>query len=281
MRPRRGLYLRDARVFDGDLEAAVTTLINLDRPLVFFDLETTGPEIGTDRIVQFAAVKLLSDSTRRQWQTLVNPKMPIPLGATKVHGLTDEMVKDAPTFDRIASRLYAALEGADLGGYNARRFDVPFLIHEFKRVGFTTDLSTRRIVDPMRIFMLSEPRDLGAAVKRYCGRAHDQAHQAMADTEAALDVFLAQLQEGVVPGDIDAIHRICADGSIDLERKLVWEDDEAVIAFGKNRGKRLRDLAANDRSFLEWMLTPKASFPPDTCAIVRAALQGIFPRRQP
>lgn len=259
----------------------MTTLINLDRPLVFFDLETTGPEIGTDRIVQFAAVKLLSDGTRRLWQTLVNPEMPIPLGATKVHGLTDEMVKDAPTFGRLASRLYAALEGADLGGYNARRFDVPFLIHEFKRVGFATDLHTRRIVDPMRIFMQAEPRDLGAAVKRYCGRDHDQAHQAMADTEAALDVFLAQLQEGIVPGDIDAIHRVCAEGAIDLERKLVWEDDEAVIAFGKNRGKRLRDLAASDRTFLEWMLSPKTSFPEDTKTIIRAALNGTFPTRTP
>lgn len=257
------------------------TGLKLERPLVFFDLETTGPEIGTDRIVQFAAVKLLADGTRRQWQTLVNPGIPIPLGATKVHGITDEMVADAPTFGRRASRLHAALEGADLGGYNARRFDVPFLIHEFKRVGFATDLHTRRIVDPMRIFMQAEPRDLGAAVKRYCGRAHDQAHQAMADTEAALDVFLAQLQAGVVEGDIEKIHRLCAEGAIDLERKLVWDDTEAVIAFGKNRGRKLRELAVDDRSFLEWMLTPKADFPEDTKRIIRAALSGTFPTRTP
>lgn len=255
--------------------------MKLDRPIVFFDLETTGPEVGTDRIVQFAAVKLLADGSRRAWQTLVNPEMPIPVGATKVHGITDDRVKDAPTFGRLASRLLAALEGADLGGYNARRFDVPFLAHEFARVGVKHDLHSRRIVDPMRIYMQAEPRDLRAAVKRYLGREHAGAHDAMADTQAALDVMLAQISLGVVAGDVAKIHRICADGSIDLERKLVWEDDEAVIAFGKNRGKRLRDLAANDRSFLEWMLTPKASFPPDTCAIVRAALQGIFPRRQP
>lgn len=262
------------------------TTLKLERPLVFFDLETTGPEVGVDRIVQFAAVKLApgwvpQSATRKSWQTLVNPEMPIPAGATKVHGITDAMVKDAPTFGRLASRLHAALEGADLGGYNARRFDVPFLIHEFKRVGVKTDLHTRRIVDPMRIFMQAEPRDLGAAVKRYCGRAHEGAHQALADTEAALDVFVAQVQAGVVVGDIDEIHRVCAEGAIDLERKLVWDEDEAIIAFGKNRGVRLRDLAAQDRGFLEWMLSPKAAFPEDTKTIIRAALNGSFPRRTP
>jgi DNA polymerase III subunit epsilon len=253
----------------------------LDRPLVFFDLETTGPEVGSDRIVQIAAVKLLPTGNRRTWSTYVNPEMPIPVGATKIHGITDEMVRQAPTFGRLASRLLAAFEGCDLGGYNARRFDVPFLIHEFKRVGVKTDLSSRRIVDPMRIFMKVAPRDLGAAVRRYLNRDHTSAHDAVADTQAALDVYLAQVARSEVPASIEEAHAICADGAIDLERKLVWADDEAAIAFGKNRGKLLRDLAANDRGFLDWMLTEKAGFPEDTKTIIRAALSGAFPRRTP
>jgi len=254
-------------------------VIALDRPLVFFDLETTGPEIGTDRIVEFAAVKLLPDGSRRSWQTRVNPEMPIPAAATKIHGIADADVKSAPTFGRLASRLLAALEGADLGGYNARRFDVPFLIAEFRRVRMQTDLHARRIVDPMRIFHLREPRDLGAAVKRYCGRELDGAHHAKADTEAALDVFLAQVREGHAPASVEEAHVLCAEGAIDLERKLAWADAEAVIAFGKQRGRSLRELAEQDRGFLEWMLTEKAGFPEDTKTIIRAALSGAFPVR--
>lgn len=249
-------------------------MIALKRPLVFFDLETTGPEKETDRIVQFAALKMMPDGTERRWQTLINPGVPIPEPATEVHGITDAMVATAPSFAALAGKIWSALLDCDLGGYNARRFDVPMLIAEFRRVkGYEAaagELATRAIVDPLRIFMQREPRDLSAAHRFFLGEPLEGAHDAMADTVAAQRVFLAQLERYGLPLDVEAIADLCAEDAVDLERKLVWQDEEIVVAFGKARGKSLTWLFEHDPGFLRWMLDPKNSFPTDVKAIVLA-----------
>lgn len=252
--------------------------LQLKRPLVFFDLETTGPEKETDRIVQFAALKMLPDGTERRWETLINPGCPIPPAATEVHGITDAMVQSAPRFEAVATKLWGALNDADLAGYNARRFDVPMLIAEFSRVkgfeGAGADLAGRAIVDPMRIFHLREPRDLGAAHRFFLGEELAGAHQAMNDVVAAQRVFLAQLERyDDLPADVDSLSEVCAEDAVDLERKLVWHEGEVVIAFGKMRGKSLRWLLDNDQGFLKWMIDPKNSFPADTKNLIRYALE--------
>lgn len=249
-------------------------MIALKRPLVFFDLETTGPEKETDRIVQFAALKMMPDGTERRWQTLINPGVPIPEPATEVHGITDAMVASAPTFAAVAGKIWGALLHCDLAGYNARRFDVPLLIAEYNRLpGYEAcagDLAIRAIVDPMRIFMQREPRDLGAAHRFFLGETLEGAHDAMADTVAAQRVFLAQLERYELPNDVDELSALCAEDAVDLERKLVWKDGEIVVSFGKMRGKSLGWLFENDPGFLRWLLDAKNSFPIDTKTIVAA-----------
>ena len=252
--------------------------LQLKRPLVFFDLETTGPDKETDRIVQFAALKMLPDGSDRRWETLINPGCPIPPAATAVHGITDEMVASAPSFAERAGKIWGALLHCDLAGYNARRFDVPMLIAEYSRLrGYEAacaDLAGRAIVDPMRIYHQREPRDLSAAHQFFLGEKLEDAHQAMNDVVAAQRVFLAQLARyDDLPADVDALSEVCAEDAVDLERKLVWKDGEVVIAFGKMRGKSLRWLLDNDQGFLRWMLEPKNSFPADTKNLIRHALE--------
>lgn len=248
--------------------------LQLKRPLVFFDLETTGPDKEVDRIIQFAALKMLPDGTERRWETLVNPGCPIPPRATEIHGITDAMVAGAMTFAALAGKIWSALLDCDLAGYNARRFDVPMLIAEYRRVkGYEAacaDLASRAIVDPMRIYHQREPRDLGAAHRFFVGEELAGAHQALNDVVATQRVFMAQMERYTdLPADVDSISEICAEDAVDLERKLVWMDGDVVIAFGKQRGRSIWWLLANDPSFLRWMFVA-ADFPDDTKNVIRA-----------
>lgn len=166
--------------------------MKLTRPLVVFDLETTGVSVYTDRIVQMAFVKLLPDGSRKEWQTLVNPGREIPPGASAIHGITDDMVRGAPRFFDLARKVEAGISGCDLAGYNAVRFDWPMLRQEFERVGI--HFSEPIILDAMKVFHRFAPRDLGAAVQTYCGRNHEKAHDALSDARATLDVIEAQVK---------------------------------------------------------------------------------------
>lgn len=179
--------------------------MKLVRPLVVFDLETTGPVPYFDRIVQMAFVKVLPDGSTREWQTLVNPGRRIPASATEVHGITDAMVAEAPRFYDLARKVEAGIAGCDLAGFNAARFDWPCLRAEFNRVGI--EVVEPVLVDAMRIFQRFAPRNLAAAVATYCGRAHEGAHDAMADAKATLDVLRAQVRthEGEMPNTPEAI----------------------------------------------------------------------------
>jgi DNA polymerase III subunit epsilon len=170
-------------------------MLTLTKPIAFIDLETTGVSLSTDRIVEIAIIKILPDQSRVTKRKIINPQMPIPQGATDVHGITNEMVKDAPTFKQVANEVKVFIDGCDLGGYNSNRFDIPILMEEFLRAGLDVDLSTRKMVDVQHIFYSMEPRTLTAAYKFYCQKELVDAHSAEADIAATIDVFVAQLNK--------------------------------------------------------------------------------------
>lgn len=255
--------------------------LRLDRPLVIFDLETTGTDPATDRIVEISALRLEPDGTQAIKTRRLDPERPIPAGATAVHGIGDDDVRGAPTFRQVARSLLDWLAGADLAGFNISRFDVPLLEREFRDCGLDFGIGGRRVLDSMVVFHRKEPRDLCAAVRLYLGREHVAAHSARADVEAAAEVLDAQL------GRYDDLPRTVAElaawtqGSrpdgVDARGKFVWRDGEAVFAFGKHEGVPLRQVAAQAPDYLEWILG--SDFPEDARAIVAGALRGEFPLR--
>ena len=237
--------------------------LSLTKPLVFFDLETTGVDPFTDRIVQLAAIKFIPDGSRSEINWLFNPGMPIPKGASDVHGITDDMVADKPAFGDFAAELSALFDGADFGGYNVKNFDMPLLLTEFDRIGLSLDPEAILVVDAMKIFQVKEPRTLTAAYKKYCGKELVDAHDALADIKASVAVFEGQMTYyDDIPDTVEAIHEFCfpkdPDG-FDADGKLRFVDGELTINFGKNKGKFLKDLAMHDRGYLEWILNSRFS----------------------
>jgi len=251
----------------------------LQRPLVFLDLETTGISPLTDRIVEFAGVKLHPGGRRETLDLRIHPGRPIPPAATEIHGISDADVRDAPPFSEVAARIHEFLSGCDLAGYNAARFDIPLLIEEFRRAGIRFDLEGVRVVDAQVIFHKKEPRTLGAALRFYCGREHESAHRALADVEATIEILDAQLgRYPDVPRDLDRLHDFCNQKNpafVDRFGKFVWIEGEACLNFGPHRSKTLREVAENDPGFLEWIL--RKDFSAEVKGIVGDALQGIFP----
>jgi DNA polymerase-3 subunit epsilon len=253
--------------------------LQLERPLAFFDLETTGTRIGKDRIVQIGIVRLMPDGTRQRYQTLVNPGIPIPPEATAVHGITDLDVALAPTLDAVAREIMDELAGCDLSGFNVLRFDLPFLTEELHRVGYAWNTSNLRVIDVQRIFHKMEPRDLSAALRFYCGKEHAGAHDALADVEATADVLLAQLEHypDKLQGDIGFLGELSGDRqrSPDPAGKLRFDENGAVcLSFGKYAGWPLENIGRNDPGYLQWLMT-KAELPISTLAVMRSALAEI------
>ncbi len=260
--------------------------IVLERPLVVLDTETTGTDWRQDRIVEFAAVKLHPDTRRETFRTLIDPKEPIPRESSAIHGITDESVRGAPTFVETAVEILRFLAGADLGGYNIHRFDLPILKAEFERVGMELPLENVCVVDAQSIFFKREPRDLSAAVRVYCGKDLVGAHGALADSQATLDVLLAQVERYAdLPTNIPdlAVESILDtdDRFVDAERKFVWRHGEAHFNFGSVRGKSLREVSTSEkeRGFLKWILAKE--FSDEVKGIVRDALEGRYPTRDP
>lgn len=249
--------------------------LNLQRPLAFFDLETTGVKVGKDRIVQIAIVRAMPDGARERWECLVNPGVPIPKEASQVHGIHDADVADAPKLQDIAQDILAQLAGCDLCGFNAIRFDVPFLAEELLRVGVAWDTSALRIVDAQRIFHKMEPRDLSAAVKFYLGRSHATAHSALGDVEATMDVLHAQLERYPdLPASVDDLGTLSGDRerSPDAAGKLNYNQaGEICLGFGKYKGWPLEALGRNDPGYLDWLMT-KAELPASTLATMKQVL---------
>lgn len=253
--------------------------LTLERPLAFFDLETTGVRIGRDRIVQIGIVRLLPDGSRTTYQTLVQPEMRIPAEATAVHGITDADVSDAPTLGELAPTVLEQLAGCDLAGFNVLRFDVPFLAEELHRVGATWDHASLRVVDVQRIYHRMEPRNLSAALKYYCGREHEGAHDALADVVATADVLLAQLERypDVLQGSVDFLGELSGDRerSPDAAGKLRYDDrGQICLGFGKYAGWTLENIGRNDPGYLQWLMT-KAELPGSTLAVMKSALADV------
>ncbi|MEM7394562.1 MAG: 3'-5' exonuclease [Verrucomicrobiota bacterium] len=256
--------------------------LHLTRPLAFFDIESTGPNRKTDRIIDLAIVKLMPDGTRESHNFRVNPLIPISEESIQIHGIRDEDVKDAPTFKDVAQDVLTCLDDCDLAGYNIHYFDIPVLEEEFQRIGARFETEGRLVIDAQRIYHKMEPRDLTAALKYYCGEEHEGAHGAMADTEATIKVLEGQLEMYEdVPTDMNELNRFCSLAKpdwIDQQGRLKWNSqNEAVINFGRKQDKLLTDLAVRERGFLEWIV--KGDFPKDTREICQRALNGVFPKR--
>ncbi|MDH3628154.1 MAG: 3'-5' exonuclease [Acidobacteriota bacterium] len=253
--------------------------LKLDRPLIYFDLETTGTNVMRDRIVEIAAKKVMPDGSDEIRSRRVNPECPIPAGASAVHGIYDADVADEPTFRQLAQGLFEFFLGCDLGGFNIVRFDVPILEREFRDCGFDLAVSERRQIDAMRIFHRQEPRDLTAAVRFYLDDDHAGAHAAEADVVATHRVVEAQLEKYAdLPGDVASLDTWIRGGradAVDRSGKFVWKEGEAAFGFGKHQGKSLRDVAASASGYLDWIL--QSDFPEDAKEIVRGARTGKFP----
>ena len=253
--------------------------LRLERPLVFFDLETTGTDPARDKIVEISVLRITTDGERESRTRRVDPGRPIPSGATAVHGIRDEDVRDAPKFRQIARGLVDFLDDADLAGFNIARFDVPLLERELKEAGFDLGLSGRRLVDAMSIYHRKERRDLSAAVKFYLDREHAGAHAAEDDVLAAVDVLDAQLERyDDLPRDVaelDAWIRPVPQDAVDHRGKFVWREGEVTFAFGRHHGRTLREVAKDAPDYLEWILG--TDFPADARELVAGALKGEFP----
>ncbi len=230
--------------------------IQLSKPLAFFDLETTGISLSTDRIVEIAIVKIMPDGTKQIKRKLINPEMPIPAGASAIHGITDDMVKDAPTFRQVANEIKQFLDNADLAGFNSNRFDVPILVEEFLRVGLDFSIDGRKLVDVQRIYHMMEQRTLSAAYKFYCDKPLEDAHSAEADAIATWEVFDAQVNKYSQLGNtVDSIIKVIGEEDIvDFSRRFVKEKGVEVFNFGKHKGKPVTQVFKEELPYYDWMM---------------------------
>lgn len=261
----------------------MTMKLKLERPLAFFDIEATGLNRKTDRIVEIAIVKVWPDGVNETLELRINPQMPIPQVVQQIHGISDADVAESPVFDDVAREIADFLEDCDLSGYNLLYFDIPLLEEEFRRTVIPFSMQGRRVIDVQKIFHKKEPRDLSAAVAFYCDRPHDGAHGAMADALATYDVLLGQFEKyDDLPLDVDALDDYCKpddNNFLDREGKLYWNDDNQVcINFGPHKGRTLRGLVDVDTQFLNWIL--RKDFSREVQDVVRNALAGSFPERK-
>jgi DNA polymerase-3 subunit epsilon len=245
----------------------------LARPLAVIDLETTGVDPRTDRIVEISVLKVVPGEEPVHKTRRVNPGIPIPPEATQLHRITDADVAGEPPFAKLAAGLLKLLEGCDLCGFNIKRFDLPLLTAEFERAGTSFSLAGRAIIDPLEIFHRREPRDLAAAVRFYCGREHIDAHSAAADVLAAVAVLDGILERyDDLPRTLLELHeQFRARGAADAHAKFLELNGQLVFNFGKFQGKSLDEIATNEPTYLQWMLS-ETTFLADTKEIVRAAL---------
>ena len=231
--------------------------LNLKNPLVFFDLETTGVNIVKDRIIEISFVKVCPNGQEICKTRRINPGMPIPPESTAIHGITDEDVKDCPTFKEIAKSLAAQIKGCDLAGYNSNRFDIPLLAEEFIRAGVDIDLNRRKFVDVQTIYHKMEQRTLAAAYNFYCNKDLNNAHTAEADTMATYEVLKAQLDRyPELQNDIDFLSKYSSyNNNVDFAGRMIYNDKgEEVFNFGKYKGQLVTDVLRRDPNYYEWII---------------------------
>jgi len=254
--------------------------IELDRPLVFIDLETTGLSFSEDRIIELAIIKLSPQGDVVEKVRRFNPEIPIPVEATAVHGIHDEDVADEAPFRNRARALHRIMEPCDLAGFNIRRFDLPMLVAEFKRCGIDYDWKHRRIIDMQAIFHREEPRDLSAAARFYLDREHQEAHTALGDIRTTAAVLAAQLERySHLPQDMDGLQKYCDEAMpirTELDKWFETREGELVFRRGKHRGRTLEEIAGQERDYLEWMLGA-SDMDEEVLAVVRNALYPDAP----
>lgn len=236
--------------------------LKLRRPLAFIDLETTGINILADRIVELSVLKVFPDGGEEWMTTRVNPEMPIPKKASSIHGILDADVADSPKFRDIAKKLAAFLEGSDLAGYNANKFDIPVLAEEFLRVNIDFDFRRRRYVDVQVIFHKKEQRTLSAAYLFYCRKELEGAHGAKADTQATFDILKAQLDRySDLENDVEKLADFSSyNNTADFVGRIVFDEDgKEVFNFGKYKGKLVEKVLKDDPSYYSWMMNGEFS----------------------
>lgn len=239
-------------------------MLQLTKPLAFIDLETTGVNLGTDRIIEIAIVKILVDGTRTTKRKLINPGIPIPPASSEIHGITDDMVKEAPSFKQVAQELKQMLDGCDLGGYNSNRFDIPLLMEEFLRAEVDFDMKGRKMLDVQQIFYKMEPRTLGAAYQFYCGKTLEGAHSAAIDASATYEILESQLERYPELGNtIDTVlKQIGEEVIVDFARRFVMENGVEVFNFGKFKGRPVAEVLRTEPQYYDWMM--RGDFPQHT-----------------
>lgn len=273
--------------------------LNLKKPLAFFDLETTGVNVASDRIVEIAILKIFPDGRQERRpdpatgikRLLINPEMPIPLESSLIHGIYDEDVKDVPTFKEISDKLFKFLFDCDLAGFNSNKFDVPILAEEFLRCGIDFSIEDRNLIDVQNIFHLMEQRTLKAGYKFYCHKDMENAHEAMADVQATYDVFLAQLEKykgtliedkagnpyEPVVNDMEKLHEVSQrHRNVDMLGRIVYNDDnEEVFNFGKHKGVSVREVLKREPGYYGWMLN--GDFPLYTKKVLKDIKERVNP----
>lgn len=239
--------------------------LNLTKPLIFFDLETTGTNITHDRIVEISYIKVFPNGEEEEKTIRLNPEMPIPSQATAVHHITDADVKDKPHFKDIAKELERVFTGCDIAGFNSNKFDIPLLVEEFTRAGIGFDVTKKRFVDVQTIFHKMEQRTLTAAYKFYCDKDLTAAHSANADTRATYEVLKAQLDKySNLKNDVDFLSAFSSQNrNVDLAGRIILNDDNVkVFNFGKYKGQPVEDVLRKDLGYFGWIM--KGDFPQNT-----------------
>jgi DNA polymerase-3 subunit epsilon len=232
--------------------------LNLVKPIIFFDLETTGVDISKDRIVEISFIKVFPDGREMEYSKRINPEMHIPEGASAVHGIYDEDVKECPTFKEVARVIANEFEGCDVAGFNSNRFDLPLLAEEFLRAQVDIDLSRLRAVDVQVLYHRREPRTLSAAHRFYCGEEFDNAHSALADTRATYEILMAQLDKypDILENDIEFLSNYSSfTRNVDYAGRMVYDDaGREVFNFGRYKGMLVSDVLQRDPGYYGWMM---------------------------
>lgn len=238
--------------------------LQLSTPLAVLDLETTGTDYARDRIIEIAVVILYPDGKVTELCDRVNPGIPIPKTASDIHGITDDMVRDCPTFKEIGHKYSQALNHCDLCGFNSNRFDFPFLVEEFLRNDIPFSTEGRRFIDVQRIFHKMEPRNLQAAYRFYCNKELNNAHSALADARATLEVLDSQIARyPELRSDVQQLHNISKDGDfVDMGRNMYY-DNEGIekFNFGKHKGKSVKEVFKSEPQYYDWIM--RSDFPLD------------------
>lgn len=236
--------------------------LNLTKPIVFFDLETTGVNIATDRIVEISILKVFPNGNKESKTWLVNPEIEIPRGATEVHGITNEKVVTEPTFKELAPKVNDMISGCDLAGFNSNRFDIPLLAEELMRAGYDFDMQNREAIDVQVIFHKKEQRTLGAGYQFYCGKELEGAHGAEADTNATYEILLAQVDKyDDIGNTVAALSAFSTHGKrADFAGFILMNDeDEEIFSFGKYKGRTVTEVLLENPGYFNWI--QNADFP--------------------